>query len=136
MSPELHRRKAERVSRTILRLDPSTDHEMIIDGAMIAASQWINYALHRLGLTRPDFDIMHAYFVTGFERQYYALAASPALVDGLEAIEAIRPRYVRGDARGGAGAAKRALAILARLKRVALRLGRAKRPYRTSGQTR
>lgn len=136
MTPELHRRKAERVSRTILRLDPRADHEMIIDGTMIAASQWINYALHRMGVTRPDFDIMHAYFVTGFERQHYALAASPRLVDALEAIEAIRPQYVRGDAKGGAGAARRALAILARLKRTALALGRTQRPYRTSGQSR
>ena len=136
MNPNFHRRKAEKVTRTILRLDPRTDHEMIIDGTMIAASQWINYALHRAGITPFEFDIMHAYFATGFERQYYALCASPVLIDSLEAIEAIRPQHVRGTAKTGPAAARKTLSILAKLKKTALTLGKTQRPYRTSGQTR
>ncbi|MSO54271.1 MAG: hypothetical protein EXQ90_03985 [Rhodospirillales bacterium] len=136
MMPAFHRRKAEKVTRTILGLDPATDHEMIIDGTMIAASQWINYALHRAGITRTEFDIMHAYFVTGFERQYYALCASPVLIDSLEAIETIRPQHVRGMAKTGPAAARKTLAILANLKKTALKIGKVQRAYRTAGQTR
>ena len=121
MTPDGHRRKAERIARSLAKCRPA-DWEVVIDGAMLAVTHWVNWALHRRGLTAPADDVVHAYFVTGFERQYYALAAGAEFLDALEEIDAMRPRYVRGNADGEA-AARRALALVARVRERALAAG-------------
>ncbi len=118
MTPEGHREKAERLERSLAKLRP-TDWEVVIDGAMLAVSHWINWAFHTKGLTAPDDDIVHAYFVTEFERQYYGLAAGPAFLDALDEIDRMRPRCVRGNADGEASA-RRALDLVAVAREVAL----------------
>jgi hypothetical protein len=129
MKAELHRKKAERVERTMAKLNPADHHEAIIDACMVIAGHWINYALHRIGITADDHDVVHAYFVTEFEREYWAMAAGPEYVDALEAIESFRPPYVRGDAKGGPQAACKAVEHIASLRKKA----RAARPRKVSG---
>ncbi|HJO69640.1 MAG TPA: hypothetical protein QF804_08150 [Rhodospirillales bacterium] len=119
MKAEGHRAKAERMGRSLEKLSPD-DWEMVIDGVMLAVSHWINYAFHSMGLTADDENVMHAYFTTAFERQHWALAAGPELLDALAEIETIRPPHVRGDAPTGEAAARRALAILADVRERAL----------------
>lgn len=128
MTPDIHRLKAERIERSMAKLDPRDDHEAIIDGCMVAAGHWINYTLHTLGITAPDHDVVHAYFVTLFERQYWAIAAGPELVDSLEEIETLRPQHVRGDAPGGARAARLCLKAVERLRKKAAKAKAGKRP--------
>ena len=111
MKAEGHRAKAERMGRSLEKLSPD-DWEMVIDGVMLAVSHWINYAFHSMGLTADDENVMHAYFTTAFERQHWALAAGPELLDALA--------HVRGDAPTGEAAARRALAILADVRERAL----------------
>ena len=88
-----------------------------------------DYALHKIGITPEDHDVVHAYFVTEFEREYWAMTAGPQYIDALEAIEVLRPPYVRGDAKGGPKAARQAIEHIARLRRKA----RAARPRKVSG---
>ena len=116
---EAHRAKAERLERSLAKCT-AEDYEVVIDGAMLAVSHWANYAYHALGLTGPDTNVMHAYFVTAFDRQYFGLAAGPEFMDALEEIETLRPLYARGNVPGGPKAAARALALLAAVRAKAL----------------
>lgn len=119
MRAQAHRRKAERISRSFAKLDPD-DHEIMIDGAMLAISHWLNHALHRAGLTAIHDDVAHAYFVTAFDRQHFGLVIGPDYLDALDEIDTFRPLYVRGNVRGGAAAARRARTLLKRIERKAL----------------
>lgn len=110
MLPEEHRKKAERIERSLRRLE-STDFEIKIDGAMLAATHYTNLALHILGLTRPERDIIHTEFLQVIEYRRFVVAA-PLLVNTLEEIEALRPPYVRGDAPNGPQAGEQALTLL------------------------
>lgn len=119
MNIESHRIKAERIARTLEKCRLS-DYEIIIDGAMIAISHWINYAFHSLALTKPDEDIMHCYFVTGFERQFFGLVAGSEFLDALEEVDNFRPLYVRGNISGGENIAERALHLEKLIQKKAL----------------
>ncbi len=110
MKAEAHRLKAERLGRSLAKCS-SADTELVIDGVMLAITHWINFVFHMLELTAPDDDIMHCYFVTGFDRQYYGLAADPVFLDALEEIDDLRPLYVRGNAAGSDAAGVRALEL-------------------------
>lgn len=119
MNADAHRAKAERIARSLAKCHPA-DHEVVIDGAMLAICHWINFAFHSLALTAPDLDIMHCYFVTGFDRQYYGLMAGPEFLDALDEIDTARPLYVRGNVAGGDKAAERALDLHALVREKAL----------------
>ena len=121
MKAEAHRRKAERLDRSLAKCRPA-DTELVIDGVMLAITHWINFAFHTLELTAPDDDIMHCYFVTGFDRQYYGLIAGPIFLDALEEIDDLRPLHVRGNIAGGDAAAARALALHEAVREKALAL--------------
>jgi hypothetical protein len=118
MSPELHRKKAERIARSLGKCSPS-DFEAVIEGVMLAASHWFNFALHRYGLRAPDKDVMHAEFLTKTDRLKFTLVARE-IVEGLEEIEASRALYVRGSAAGGEEMARRALSLLDQIRATAL----------------
>ena len=107
MTPEQHRMKAERITRAMQKLK-TTDYEMLIEAAMLAGTHWLNVALHRYGLTRPEDDVMHAEYLTGAARLKLSLVA-PGVAEALDEIEQSRPRFVRGDAPGGEAAAIRCL---------------------------
>lgn len=119
MSPELHRSKAERITRSLHKCNAG-DYEALIEGAMLAASHWFNYALHAYGFYPPEKDVMHAEFLTRAERVRVALVARE-MVEGLEEIEASRALYVRGSADGGEQMARRALHLLDAIRATALR---------------
>jgi hypothetical protein len=118
MTPELHRNKAERISRS-LRKCTAADYEAVIEAAMLAGSHWFNYALHAYGLRAPAEDVMHAEFLTKAERTKVAVV-SQELVEALEEIEAARAMFVRGGAAGGEEMARRALHLLSRIQSIAL----------------
>jgi hypothetical protein len=118
MSPELHRKKAERIAGSLRKCSPA-DFEAVIEGAMLAASHWFNYALHAYGFRPPERDVMHAEFLAKTERLKLTLVARE-MVEGLEEIEASRALYVRGSAAGGEEMARRALALLDQIRITAL----------------
>jgi hypothetical protein len=110
MSPELHLKKAERIERSLRRLT-ELDYEMQIDGAMLAATHYANIALHVLGLTAFERDIVHTEFLQVIDYKRLRVAA-PALLDALEELEGLRAPYVRGAHREGAAAGARAVRLL------------------------
>ena len=118
MSPELHQKKAERIVRSLRKCSPS-DFEAVIEGAMLAASHWFNFALHAYGFRSPDDDVMHAEFLAKTERLKVSLVARE-LLESLEEIEASRALYVRGSAAGGEEMARRALTLLDRIRATAV----------------
>jgi hypothetical protein len=63
-------------------------------------------------------DAMHAEFLSGADRRKARLVV-PAALSALDAIEALRTPYVRGDVEGGEAAAHHALACLAELRSAA-----------------
>jgi hypothetical protein len=126
MRPELHQKKAERIVRSLAKCSPH-DYEAVIEGAMLAGSHWFNLALHAYGLLPLDQDVMHAEFLTKAERLRVTLVARE-LVEALEEIEASRALYVRGNAAGGEEMARRALALLDRVRQI--------RPVRTTAASR
>ena len=124
MTPELHRSKAERIARSLHKCT-TADYEAVIEGVMLAASHWFNFALHQYGLRPPEFDVLHAEFLTKAERLRMTLVMRET-VEALEQIEASRALYVRGSAEGGEGMARTALELLERIRSAAL----AARPLR------
>jgi len=110
MIPQSHQRKAERIERSLHRLS-GTDYEMRIDGAMLAATHYANMALHILGLTPRDHDIIHTEFLQVIDYKRLR-AAAPSLLAALEELENLRAPYVRGAAPNGEAAGEKALQLL------------------------
>ena len=106
---------------TMEKLGPE-DYEMVIEGAMLAATHWLNYALHESGVTEAGDDVQHTYFLSGNDWQKYGIVAGEML-RALDEIEKTRPMYVRGDVAGGDKVAARARELLARSKELALAAG-------------
>jgi hypothetical protein len=120
MTPEAHRRKAERIERTLAKLRPG-DYEMRIDGAVLAASHYVNLALHRLGILPETRDIIHTEYLEVIDYRRLAVVAEP-LVEAIEAIEELRAPFVRGSAPGGIEAGERALELLVSVRETAVAL--------------
>ena len=118
MNVEQHRDKALRVERSLAKCRPA-DYEIRIEGAMLAATHWVNLAYHRMQATAADQDVLHSYMLTVNEFRRLAAAHGP-LIAMLSEIEDLRPVYVRGDAAGGVGIADHAVALLGRIKAIAL----------------
>ncbi len=110
MIPDHHRAKARRIERSLAKLTDA-DWEIRIEAAMLAATHWVNYMLHRTGVSDESEDMVHASMCMVSVLRKYRLA-EPLLIAQLEAIEELRPLHVRGDMEGGAGAAARALKLL------------------------
>lgn len=106
-----HQAIAQRIERSLAKLDPS-DYEMQIEAAMLAGSHWLNAALHRIGVTQPDGDVVHTYLLTVNAFRRFSVADSTSL-QALSEIEDLRPPFVRGNWAGGERAAQRALSLLA-----------------------
>ena len=117
MTPEEHRAKAEKIERSLAKCGPQ-DYEMKIEAAMLAGTHWLNVALHRMGVTPPQTDVLHTYMLTVNDLRKYRVADAE-LLDALTEIEDIRPGFVRGNLPGGDKAAQRALALLSLLRRKA-----------------
>ena len=111
MSPHDHDIYAARIERTLTKLGPH-DHELLIEGAMLAAAHRLNAHMHRLGMTAVDEDLVHTYLLTINEYRRLSVADGESMA-ALAAIEDLRPAFVRGDHPGGAEAAKQALQLLA-----------------------
>ena len=114
MKAHEHRAIAERIERSLAKCGPA-DHEMKIEGAMLAGTHWLNAALHEAGVTRSDADVMHSYLLTVNEYRRLCVADEPRMV-ALSAIEDLRPPFVRGNREDGEDAARRALELLAVLR--------------------
>ncbi len=119
MKPDDHRARAERIERSLAKCR-SVDYEMKIEAAMLAGTHWLNVALHRLGATPPEVDVLHTYMLTVNDLRRYSVA-DDAMVNALAQIEDIRPPFVRGNRPGGEQAAAHALELLAVLRERALR---------------
>lgn len=119
MNADGHRTKAERIQRSAMRCGPD-DWEMRIEAAMLAGTHWANYALHRVGVTPEDEDVVHtSMLVVNMLRKYSIVEGE--LLAALAEIEELRPLHVRGDVAGGREAAERAMGLLAAIE------GRARR---------
>ncbi len=114
MRIESHIDRATRIERSLGRCG-AADYEVVIEGVMLAATEWFNAALHRMGERQIDADVMHAEFMTHGERRRIEILA-PSLLHALDEIEEMRAPYVRGDREGGEAAARRAWELLATVK--------------------
>lgn len=110
MTPENHRDKAERIERSLAKLTDS-DWEIRIEAAMLAGTHWVNFILHKTGISQISEDMVHASMTMVSVLRKYKLA-EPELIAQLEEIEELRPLFVRGDVEGGTKAADRALELL------------------------
>jgi hypothetical protein len=111
MTPEFHRAKAERIARSMQKLS-DFDYEAIIEACMLAGSHWLNFACHRMELTKPSNDIMHSEYLNGIHRIEISLR-TPGLLQAMDEIEAYRAGFVRGDLYGGEQVAARCRGLLA-----------------------
>jgi len=114
MKPHDHDTYAERIERSLAKLG-ADDHELLIEGAMLAAAHRLNAHLHRLGMTAEEQDLMHTYLLTINEYRRLSVADGESM-KALADIEDLRPAFVRGDHPGGAEAAQQALQRLASLR--------------------
>jgi hypothetical protein len=128
MESSKHREKAQRIERSLAKCLPA-DYELRIEAAMLAGTHWLNAALHDLGATRPEQDVLHTYMLTVNEFRRLG-ACNAELVRSLSAIEDLRPLHVRGDVDGGPAVADRACALLERIRAIAEAAGAAPQPQR------
>ena len=118
MKVENHKAKALRIERSLAKCR-ANDFEIRIEGAMLAATHWVNLAFHAMRVTGESQDVMHSYQLTVNEFRRLSIA-DKRLVSLLSEIEDIRPLYVRGDVAGGSAQADRALHLLSQLRSIAL----------------
>ena len=111
MHPQDHDACASRIEGSMRKCGPA-DHELLIEGAMLAAAHRLNAHLHRLGISDVATDIMHTYLLTINEYRRLCLVDNASMV-ALAAIEDLRPAFVRGDHTGAGEAAQRATGLLA-----------------------
>ena len=83
-----HKTFAERIMGTMEKLG-ADDHEMTIEGAMLATTHWVNYALHQTGVTEAADDVQHTYFLSGNDCQRYGIVAE-ALIMALDEIDLLK----------------------------------------------
>lgn len=114
MNPLDHDIYAARIERSMGKCD-ADDHELLIEGAMLAAAHRLNAHLHRLGITGTDEDLVHTYLLTINEYRRLSVADGESMA-ALGAIEDLRPAFVRGNHPGGAEAAQRAQELLATIR--------------------
>jgi len=126
MNPELHRAKAERITRSMRKLNDS-DYETVIEACMLAGSHWLNFACHKMELTSPSTDIMHAEYLNGIHRIEISLR-TPALLQAIDEIESHRAGFVRGNLDGGEQVAARCRGLLNLIQREASAAKPLKRP--------
>lgn len=109
MRPREHVLKAARLEATLGRLDRSDDAEMIIEVCMLAATHFLNAALHVRGVTHGHSDQSHTNRppLSSF-RKSPDTAIEEAMAP-LAFIESLRPVYVRGGEVCGADVAERCL---------------------------
>lgn len=117
MNPGQHRQKALKIEQSLAKLTPDLV-EIRIEAAMLAASHWLNAALHHLGVNRSEQDVMHTYMLTINEYRRLSVANAQLLAMMAE-IEDLRPLHVRGDASGGREAADHACALLGEIRHIA-----------------
>ena len=117
MTPAQHRAKAQRIERSMARLE-AADIELRIEGAMLAGTHWLNAALHEAGATTDAADVMHSYMLVVNELRRLRLYCGGA-IDALSEIEDLRPGWVRGDLPDGEAVAARTDALLATLRTAA-----------------
>jgi hypothetical protein len=110
MDIDKHVLAAQRIERSLQKCGPS-DYEMKIEAAMLAGTHWLNAALHRSGVTRPESDVFHTYLLTINEFRRLCVA-NETMVRALGQIEDLRPAFVRGNWAGGESAAQQALELL------------------------
>ena len=110
MLAEAHQQKAIRIERSVTKL-LDTDWEIKIEAAMLAGTHWVNYILHKTGISPDTEDMVHASMTMVSYLRKYRLA-EPHAIEQLEEIEELRPLYVRGDVQDGPQAANRALHLL------------------------
>ena len=118
MTPERHREFAERITRSLEKVT-TADYEAVIEACMLSGTHWFNVALHDMGISAPDHDVLHVEFMVVHERRKAWLVA-PAMVEALERIEDMRGLHVRGNAEGGEKAAAEAVVCLGVIREAAL----------------
>jgi len=119
MKADHHRRRAERIERSLSKLSVD-DWEMKIEAAMLAGTHWANYALHLRGVTPEGEDIVHTSMLVMNMLRKYSIVEGDLLL-ALAEIEELRPQHVRGDMPGARDAATRALRLLASIGELARR---------------
>lgn len=115
MKPHDHDLYAARIERSMGKLHADEVHELLIEGAMLAAAHRLNAHMHRLGMTAADEDLIHTYLLTINEYRRLSVADG-ASMKALADIEDLRPAFVRGDHPGGADAARQAMQLLAAIR--------------------
>jgi len=100
MKIEEHVEKANRIERTVRKLNPNDDQEVIVWGLMHICSHWLNAALHYKGVTEWSWDMNHTSFLDSHpDKKNIYLKLDKELRISLKkllSIENIRESYVRG----------------------------------------
>ncbi len=118
MTPEQHRRKAERIHHSTEKIEQSV-YEMVIEGSYLSSMHWLNYALHKMEVTLADHDIVHTEHLSGMDRGKIS-ALMCEVLSAIDELETFRTRYVRGNIANGCAAAKRAFELHGQIRSAAI----------------
>ena len=89
-----HVEKARRIEATMTgKLDRDGDYELVLEGYMLAGTHLLNAILHKLAVTKEDFDLLHSdkpVLEAPVETRLQPFFAA------MRYIEDLRPGYLRG----------------------------------------
>ena len=106
MRSDQHERKIKNLENSILKLNPSEDSELAIEGYVLIASHFINKAMHKVGTLAEDRDIKHNK-LAGFDKNEKSLGAKSEEISFLmDTLENLRPSHVYGRGMNGRAAEK------------------------------
>ena len=117
MRIEHHENKIKRFEKTISKLDFEEDSETLIEDYMLAASHFINAAMHKLGTLKEDKDIKHNQLFGFLKRENPLKEKSQEVSSLIQTIEQLRPSYVYGKGESSE-AAKEAFKSFEKIKKV------------------
>ena len=97
---EEHLAKAKRFIESAGKLDPVDDYEAILWARMHIGSNWLCAALHALGMTPPEDDVAHTWWLFDYgDKDKFEAHIDEAMVKAFKALgvfESTRQSHVRG----------------------------------------
>lgn len=96
MKIDNHIIKAKRFLTTLKKLDYNEDSETIIEILVMAASHYVNAAMHKLRTIPEDRDIKHNHMAGIIKREKSLGDKSEEISELVQHIEQFRPSYVYG----------------------------------------
>lgn len=107
MKIDNHLRKAERLEKSVLKLDsPADDYEALVELYMLIAAHYINAALHQIGALNISKDVKHNRIFSFLIESKHFGEETVIVRDLIKKLDDLRPSHIYGKGENGNTAKK------------------------------